>query len=180
MSCAATWLTSWSTPRSSTGKCFPSPAFVSFHVKMELPSKLTLWIILVTCSLSDEEDCDAFDSQSGSTICLNNGTVLCLREVNRFLALLCILREDSFTRQGKHVKQRTLDFSKLFGFLVLLLSLCLLPSFSTFPSIWHVKMMGDNGDYLWSSLPHEENVLRPWPYLPRFGLETASKFGLLS
>ncbi|CAG0924033.1 unnamed protein product [Notodromas monacha] len=55
----------------------------------------------VIYGLRDDDDSDAFDNQSGSTICLNNGTVLCLREVNRFLALLFILREDSFTRQGK-------------------------------------------------------------------------------
>lgn len=42
----------------------------------------------------------AFDSQSASTIKLNNGTILYLREVNRYLALVCILREDSFDKQG--------------------------------------------------------------------------------
>lgn len=31
---------------------------------------------------------------------LNNSTVLYLREVNRFLSLVCILREDNFSRQG--------------------------------------------------------------------------------
>lgn len=50
--------------------------------------------------LQDEPDSPAFDSQSSSLIKLNNGTILYLREVNRFLALVCILREDNFDRQG--------------------------------------------------------------------------------
>lgn len=50
--------------------------------------------------LQDEPDIPAFDSQSSSLIKLNNGTILYLREVNRFLALVCILREDNFDRQG--------------------------------------------------------------------------------
>lgn len=31
---------------------------------------------------------------------MNNGTVLYLREVNKFLALVCILREENFDKQG--------------------------------------------------------------------------------
>lgn len=50
--------------------------------------------------LQDEPDSPAFDNQSSSLIKLNNGTILYLREVNRFLALVCILREDNFDRQG--------------------------------------------------------------------------------
>ncbi|XP_063407484.1 ras-related GTP-binding protein C-like isoform X1 [Mytilus trossulus] len=50
-------------------------------------------------STATKED-GAFDSQSASTIKLNNGTILYLREVNRYLALVCILREDSFDKQG--------------------------------------------------------------------------------
>ncbi|KAK3596364.1 hypothetical protein CHS0354_037083 [Potamilus streckersoni] len=45
-------------------------------------------------------DDSIFDTQSSSVIKLNNGTVLYLREVNRYLALVCILRVDSFDRQG--------------------------------------------------------------------------------
>lgn len=51
-------------------------------------------------SLSDEAEATAFDNQSSSLIKLNNGTILYLREVNKFLALVCILREDNFDRQG--------------------------------------------------------------------------------
>uniref|UniRef100_A0A1B6CL71 Ras-related GTP-binding protein n=1 Tax=Clastoptera arizonana TaxID=38151 RepID=A0A1B6CL71_9HEMI len=50
--------------------------------------------------LQEEPDSPAFDNQSSSLIKLNNGTILYLREVNRFLALVCILREDNFDRQG--------------------------------------------------------------------------------
>lgn len=42
----------------------------------------------------------AFDEQSSSLIKLNNNTVLYLKEVNKFLALVCILREENFNRQG--------------------------------------------------------------------------------
>ncbi|XP_017774935.1 PREDICTED: ras-related GTP-binding protein C [Nicrophorus vespilloides] len=42
----------------------------------------------------------AFDEKSSSLIKLNNGTVLYLREVNKFLALVCILREDNFEHKG--------------------------------------------------------------------------------
>ena len=48
-----------------------------------------------------ETDGAAFDHQSLSLIKLNNSTILYLREVNRFHALVCILREDHFARQGK-------------------------------------------------------------------------------
>ena len=52
-------------------------------------------------SITDEGEGTTFDSSSSSTIKLNNGTVLYLREVNKFLALVCILREDNFDKQGK-------------------------------------------------------------------------------
>lgn len=47
-----------------------------------------------------------FDDQSFSIIKLNNGTVLYLREVNKFLALVCILREDNFNE-----KQGIIDYN---------------------------------------------------------------------
>lgn len=50
--------------------------------------------------MREEQDPAAFDEQSSSLIKLNNGTVLYLREVNKFLALVCILREDNFDRKG--------------------------------------------------------------------------------
>lgn len=42
----------------------------------------------------------AFDNLSSALIKLNNSTILYLKEVNKFLALVCILREENFTRQG--------------------------------------------------------------------------------
>ncbi|XP_060575699.1 ras-related GTP-binding protein C-like isoform X1 [Ruditapes philippinarum] len=42
----------------------------------------------------------AFNTESSSVIKLNNGTVMYLREVTKYLALVCILREDSFKKQG--------------------------------------------------------------------------------
>nr|CAI5851982.1 unnamed protein product [Callosobruchus analis] len=58
-------------------------------------------------SVKEEQDAAAFDEQSFSLIKLNNGTVLYLREVNKFLALVCILREDNFDHKG------TVDFNFL-------------------------------------------------------------------
>jgi len=45
-------------------------------------------------------DDGAFDNESASFIKLNTGTILFLREVNRHLALLCILREDGCENRG--------------------------------------------------------------------------------
>ena len=52
------------------------------------------------CSDKEESENSSFDSQSSSIIKLNNATILYLREVTRYLAVVCILREDSFERQG--------------------------------------------------------------------------------
>jgi len=49
---------------------------------------------------SGEDAAPAFDHHSQASIKLNNGTVLHLREVNRFLALVCILRDDAMEKQG--------------------------------------------------------------------------------
>ena len=56
--------------------------------------------VLLNCRAREDES-SAFDSKSASIIKLNNGTVLYLREVNKFLALVCVLREESFEKQGK-------------------------------------------------------------------------------
>ncbi|XP_060520481.1 ras-related GTP-binding protein C isoform X2 [Cylas formicarius] len=50
--------------------------------------------------VKEDQEPAAFDEQSSSLIKLNNGTVLYLREVNKFLALVCILREDNFDHKG--------------------------------------------------------------------------------
>ncbi|GAB6019203.1 hypothetical protein CHUAL_000818 [Chamberlinius hualienensis] len=59
-------------------------------------------VLDISCIYGLHGDCDgmAFDNQSSSLIKLNNCTILYLKEVNKFLALICILREDNFDRQG--------------------------------------------------------------------------------
>uniref|UniRef100_A0A2A4K859 Ras-related GTP-binding protein C n=1 Tax=Heliothis virescens TaxID=7102 RepID=A0A2A4K859_HELVI len=59
-------------------------------------------VIDISCiyGMVDETEVNTFNSQSSSLIKLNNGTVLYLREVNKFLALVCILREENFQKQG--------------------------------------------------------------------------------
>jgi len=47
-----------------------------------------------------DESTWAYDSDSTSMIRLSNGMVLYLREVNSFLALVCLLRADNLTKKG--------------------------------------------------------------------------------
>lgn len=56
--------------------------------------------------MDETNDGTAFDEQSFSLIKLNNGTALYLREVNKFLALVCILREENFNE-----KQGVIDYN---------------------------------------------------------------------
>lgn len=55
----------------------------------------------LTSEAKASQEQTAFDSASSSLIKLNNNTILYLKEVNKFLALVCILREENFIRQGK-------------------------------------------------------------------------------
>ncbi|KAM4538979.1 ras-related GTP-binding protein C-like [Odontesthes bonariensis] len=57
-------------------------------------------VIDVSCIYGLMEDGCAYDKESSAIIKLNNTTVLYLKEVTRFLALVCILREESFERKG--------------------------------------------------------------------------------
>lgn len=59
-------------------------------------------VIDVSCiyGLKDEGNGNAYDKESLAIIKLNNTTVLYLKEVTKFLALVCILREESFERKG--------------------------------------------------------------------------------
>ncbi|KAH9104866.1 hypothetical protein AeMF1_019182 [Aphanomyces euteiches] len=70
----------------------------------ELCSDMIDVVIDVSCiyGMKDEGDGDglAYDSESSSVIRLNNGMVLYLREVNNYLALVCLLRAENFTKQG--------------------------------------------------------------------------------
>lgn len=55
-------------------------------------------------SLREDGSGSAYDKESMAIIKLNNTTVLYLKEVTKFLALVCILREESFERKGKQVR----------------------------------------------------------------------------
>ncbi|XP_055342998.1 ras-related GTP-binding protein C-like [Paramacrobiotus metropolitanus] len=50
--------------------------------------------------MREDVEASAFDSQSSSIIRLNSSYILYLREVNKYLALVCLLREENFSRQG--------------------------------------------------------------------------------
>lgn len=62
-------------------------------------SKGPLCLLLVGRLMEDGSGC-AYDSGSMAIIRLNNTTVLYLKEVTKFLALVCILREEGFERKG--------------------------------------------------------------------------------
>ncbi|CAB3996978.1 Ras-related GTP-binding C [Paramuricea clavata] len=59
-------------------------------------------VIDISCiyGLKDDGEGSAYDQETLSTIKMNNTTVLYLREVNKFLALVCILREENFDKRG--------------------------------------------------------------------------------
>lgn len=65
-------------------------------------------IIDISCiyGVDETNEGSTFDDRSFSVIKLNNGTVLYLREVNKFLALVCILREENFNE-----KQGIIDYN---------------------------------------------------------------------
>lgn len=58
-------------------------------------------VVLCRISLREDGSGSAYDKESMAIIKLNNTTVLYLKEVTKFLALVCILREESFERKGK-------------------------------------------------------------------------------
>ncbi|MBN3319804.1 RRAGC protein, partial [Atractosteus spatula] len=57
-------------------------------------------MFLLVASLKEDGSGSAYDKESMAIIKLNNTTVLYLKEVTKFLALVCILREESFERKG--------------------------------------------------------------------------------
>lgn len=71
----------------------------------ELCSDMIDVVIDVSCIYGLEEGGQtiassiACDAKASCTICLNNDTLLYLRELDRCLALVCILREENFDRQ---------------------------------------------------------------------------------
>ena len=65
-------------------------------------------------SLPDEAENAPFDDQSAEVIRLNNSTILYMKEINKVLALVCILREENFTKPGKlqEISSNHLKFQK--------------------------------------------------------------------
>lgn len=51
-------------------------------------------------SLKEDGAGTPYDKESTAIIKLNNTTVLYLKEVTKFLALVCFVREESFERKG--------------------------------------------------------------------------------
>ncbi|KAL6079372.1 ras-related GTP-binding protein C isoform X2 [Balamuthia mandrillaris] len=68
----------------------------------ELCSDMIDVVIDVSCiyGMKDETEGLAYDEKSQSIIKLNNGMVLYLREVNKYLALVCLLRKEHFDKHG--------------------------------------------------------------------------------
>jgi len=59
-------------------------------------------VVDVSCiyGMKDDSERLAYDQESKAIIKLNNGLVLYLREVNKFLALVCLMRKDNFDKHG--------------------------------------------------------------------------------
>jgi len=67
----------------------------------ELCSDMIDVVVDVSCIYGmKEEDGLAYDEQTTSIIKLSSGVVLYLREVNKYLALVCLIREDNFDKHG--------------------------------------------------------------------------------
>ena len=68
----------------------------------ELCSDMIDVVIDVSCiyGVKDKAEVIAYDSESASVIRLSTGYVLYLREVNKFLALVCLMREESYAKSG--------------------------------------------------------------------------------
>ena len=59
-------------------------------------------VIDISCiyGAKEENESAAYDEESHSIIKLSTGTVLYLREVNKYLALVCVLNKDNFDKIG--------------------------------------------------------------------------------
>jgi Ras-related GTP-binding protein C/D len=68
----------------------------------ELCSDMIDVVIDISCiyGLAEGEEGLGYDKESKAVIKLNNSMVLYLREVNRYLALVCLLRESNFDKHG--------------------------------------------------------------------------------
>jgi len=68
----------------------------------ELSSDMLDVVVDISCiyGQDQEEESVAFDSGSAAIISLNNGMVLYMKEVSKYLALVCLMRQDNLQRQG--------------------------------------------------------------------------------
>lgn len=91
--------------KSWTSHCCLSSGVIFLH-------SLSVCPLLPDRLLQDGSGC-AYDKESLAIIKLNNTTVLYLKEVTKFLALVCILREEGFERKGLHheMMNSLLDYS---------------------------------------------------------------------
>lgn len=73
---------------------------------------LLTWVFVFFCllsfSLTDSEAGLPYDKESMAIIHLNNTTVMYLKEVTKFLAMVCFLRKESFERKGQSVYSQLL------------------------------------------------------------------------
>lgn len=68
--------------------------------------------------LTGDEAGTPYDKESMAIIHLNNTTVMYLKEVTKFLAMVCFLREESFERKG----ELSGHHAKVFGVMLLFIS----------------------------------------------------------
>lgn len=61
------------------------------------------FVLFLAVSLSEDVAGSPYDKESMAIIHLNNTTVMYLKEVTKFLALVCFLREESFERKGEQL-----------------------------------------------------------------------------
>lgn len=74
------------------------------HLWLEVIVQLVAMFMLTRrFRMKEDTEASAFDNQSSSIIRLNSSTILYLREVNKYLAMVCLLREENFARQGSFI-----------------------------------------------------------------------------
>lgn len=76
---------------------------VSFHFE------LSVFSCLISFSLTDAERGLPYDKESMAIIHLNNTTVMYLKEVTKFLAIVCFLRKENFERKGQSVHSQFIN-----------------------------------------------------------------------
>ena len=85
---------------------------ISNNIHLDLPHSSLI-------ETTDQPASSVFDSMSSSVIKLTGGRVLYLKEINRHLALICVLREEALTKQAiidynvKQLKESILNLFRL-------------------------------------------------------------------